>query len=275
MTTAHVYGGSGFLMYAHLGAAQALYDYGHKPDLLVGTSGGSIVAGFLANGYEPKEALKFAKTILPKTFVKFNWKFFVEDHWGFFTLSKMEKILKKYVPEKFCNVKIPLYVVTTDVAKGKAFIFSTDDTPTFSIPRAIRASSSVPGLFDTVPVSECGVLLTDGGVVNNLAIDLQVVQDADEAFAVRLFSEEDRSQDKKPTNMAEFLIKVLGSMMSEIERKHIEDASDFSKVTTIRIPYGSMNFLGITPEKIQWMYDLGYKQMAKKLNEPEKDTVVQ
>ena len=77
MTTAHVYGGSGFLMYVHLGAAQALYDFGAKPDLLVGTSGGAIIASFLASGYEPKEALKFAKNILPHEFVKFNWKFYL------------------------------------------------------------------------------------------------------------------------------------------------------------------------------------------------------
>lgn len=262
MKTAHIYGGSGFLMYVHLGAAQCLYDHDAKPDVIVGTSGGSIVGGFLSGGREPKEAMEISKEMLPETFVRFNWKCFSRDHWGLFTLAKLEKILSKYVPEKFCDVDIPLYVIATDVARQEAAVFSNEHTPLVNLAMAIRASSSVPMLFDTIPFDGC--LYTDGGVVNNLGVDLPVVKKADRAYAIRLLSEPE-GKIEKPKNLKEFLIRILGSMMSEIERKHIEDASDFSKVITIRVPYNSMDFLSITPAKIQWMYSYGYSAMENKI----------
>lgn len=264
MKTAHVYGGSGFLMYVHLGAAQCLYDHDSKPDVIVGTSGGSIVGGFLAGGREPKEALEISKEILPESFVRFNWKCFSRDHWGLFTLAKLETVLERFVPEKFCDVKIPLYVIATDVARQEAAVFSNEHTPIVSVAKAIRASSSVPVLFDTVPFDDCDCLYTDGGVVNNLGVDLPVVRKCDKAYAIRLLSETD-GKNEKPKSLKEFLIRVLGCMMSEIERKHIEDASDFSRVVTIRVPYNSMDFLSITPAKIQWMYSYGYSAMESKI----------
>lgn len=266
MKTAFVFSGSGFLMYVHLGAAQCLYDNGVRPDLIVGTSGGSIVGGFLAGGRKPKEALEISKEMLPQTFVKFNWKFMSRDHWGLFTLAKLEKILKKYVPDKFCDVEIPLYVIVTDVSREEMAVFSNDHTPVESVAKAIRASSSVPILFETVNYEKCDCLYTDGGVVNNLGVDLDVVKKADRTYAIRLLSEGEGSP-TKPKNLREFLVKILGCMMHEIERKHIEDASDFSKVITIRVPYNSMDFLSITPAKIQWMYSFGYDAMQKKINQ--------
>jgi len=262
----HIYGGSGFAMYTHLGVSQCLYDHGVKPDAVVGVSGGSIVALLIATGMAPKFALDITKKILPSTFIKFNWKFFVKGHWGLFTLDGLENILKKYAKGKFCHAEIPLYIVATDVVREQAVVFSTEHTPSFEMAKASRMSCSIPGLFDTYPIDDCEAIYTDGGVVNNLPVDLKVVKEAEKAYAIRLLTEPE--DDKKiPNNLSEFMIKVLGSMMREIERKHIEDASYNSKVVNIYVPINAMNFLAITPEKIEWMYKLGYDQMKKKIEQ--------
>ena len=70
---------------------------------------------------------------------------------------------------------------------------------------------------------------------------------------------------KKPSTFVEALVAVLGSFMAEIERKHIEDASAWSKTINIEIPWNSMNFIGINQEIIEMIYKTGYDAVKKKL----------
>jgi len=265
MDTAFVFSGSGFLMYAHLGAAQCLYDKNMRPDIVVGTSGGSIVAAFLATGKEPKDALEISKKILPKSFIKFNGMFYAKNHWGFFTLDGLEKVIKPYIPIKFCDSKLSLHVVTTNTSIGKTFVFSPESTPSFEVAKAVRASCSIPVIFEPMYQKECDMLYTDGGSTNNLAVDLDVVKKAKRVYAIRLFSGDDNV--KKPESFVDYLFNTLGCMMHEIERKHIEDASEFAKIITIHVPFNGMNFLAIDEKKIQWMYDVGYATMEQKIKD--------
>jgi NTE family protein len=258
-----VLSGSGMLYPAHLGAAQRLYEHGYKPDALIGTSGGAIVAAFLSSGKEPKVGLEYAKKILPKEIISFNWKMLSKNHWGLLSLNKLEKKLTPYVPDKFCNVKIPLYVVTTNVGGENTVVFSNDKTPLYSISKAVRASASVPFLFDPYYDSECNSLYTDGGVTNNMAVDLDVVVKSSQVIGIRLLSSGDTNP-SLPKDLKEFVINVVGCMMREIERKHIEDASIFSKIINIKLSHNSMDFFNVSEKTIQELYDEGYKAVDEK-----------
>ena len=53
-------GGGGARGFAHLGVAQALFEAGLHPDIISGTSAGSIVGAMLAAGRTPIECMEFS-----------------------------------------------------------------------------------------------------------------------------------------------------------------------------------------------------------------------
>lgn len=259
--------GSGANLYAHWGAAQCLIDNGIFPSKYIGTSGGAIAFGILANGkYLPKECLSIALDILPKKVMSFNWKCFIEGNWGLMSLNGLEKVLDKYVAINFENCRIPLYVTTTDLTTKESHIFCGDTTPKMKVSTALKLSASVPFLFAFTPMDN--TIYTDGGVVNNYPIDLKIKNVIDltkeKAIGIRLLSKGEQKI-SKPKNLFESIISVVGCMMSEIERKHIEDASSWSKTITIEVPWNSMDFMNVTNEVIEKIYKVGYDTVKHKL----------
>jgi predicted acylesterase/phospholipase RssA len=266
MKITYVGSGAGALFYAHWGAAQCLYENKIFPKRFVGTSGGALAFAPLANGMIPKDCLNFAMEILPPKVMSWNWKMLMEDCWGLYSLNKLEKVLSKYTAKRFCDNKIPFYVVTTDLTTRQQRVFCQESTPLMSVPKAVRMSSSVPVLFDVVPFENSDY--TDGGVVNNYAIDLKIdnVFDLTKEMAVgfRLLSKGTPSN-KKPTNLFEFLVATLDCAMCEIERKHVEDAASWSKTININVPWRAMDFMNVTQEVIERIYMSGYDAVKKKL----------
>ncbi len=259
--------GGGVTLYAHWGALQCLMDHGIYPSKLVGTSAGAVAFAPIANGMKPKDCLNIALELLPKKTMSFNWKFWCKGHWGVFTLKNLEKTLKKYAPKRFCQCLIPLYVITTDLTTMKTKVFDPDSTPTMKVAKAVRISASVPFLFDFVPFNN--TIFTDGGITNNYPIDLVVPDSIDlmkeKAIGFRLLSSGETTN-KTPETFLEAAINVLGTMMAEIERKHIEDAFIWSRTINIHVPWNSMDFLTITQEKIEEIYQVGYDTIQKKLD---------
>ena len=66
-------------------------------------------------------------------------------------------------PIRFADLKIPVWIVATDLLRGDAKVWSTERTPDDSVASAVRASCAIPVFFD--PVDQRYV---DGGVVSNL-----------------------------------------------------------------------------------------------------------
>jgi NTE family protein len=65
----------------------------------------------------------------------------------------------------FDKLPIPFRAVATDINNGKAVVFDKGD-----IALAMRASMAVPAIFAAVEVD--GVTLVDGGIADNLPIDV-------------------------------------------------------------------------------------------------------
>jgi len=258
-----VFSGSGVLFPAHLGAAQRLYEDARSkgiqfPDRLVGTSGGSIVAAFLSTGAEPKDGLELVRKSMPKEQISMNWPplLAILFKWGVFNLDKLEKALKGYVPGKFSEAKLPLHVVTTDVNTQKTIVFSTSNSPNTSVPAAVAASSSIPIMFSPRKI-EPG-LLVDGGVTDMIAVDL-----FPESVGIRLLSEGEGTP-KPPKSFVDYLIAILGAMLSTMERQHIEEAL-FAKVVTIHLPWNGIDFWRFDEKVLQMLYDKGYQAVDEKL----------
>ncbi len=80
---------------------------------------------------------------------------------------------------RFDDLPIPYRAVATDLVTGRAVVLSEGD-----LAAAMKASMSVPGLFS--PVTLGGKLLVDGGIANNVPIDVVRAMGADIVIAVNV-----------------------------------------------------------------------------------------
>lgn len=78
------------------------------------------------------------------------------------TTKKLEGYIEKLIGDvDFEELKIPFQAVSVDTTRGAEVVINSG-----SVARAVRASSSVPGIFE--PVTGGEQMLVDGGVINNL-----------------------------------------------------------------------------------------------------------
>jgi NTE family protein len=181
-----------------------MFRLGVVPASVSGTSAGSIAAGLVAAGATPADLDRFMKD--PRITKMYDVDL-VESSGGLMkgqtTYELFDQELRRLTgihdrPVTFADLKIPLQVVAAKMtdsqppagqedmtqAKNRAFVFSQETTPHTPVALAIRASMSIPGVFDPVrvldPASGRQVTLVDGGVLDNLPMhyhhnDLPVV----------------------------------------------------------------------------------------------------
>lgn len=148
--------------FAYIGAIEELQERGYNITSVAGTSMGSLIGGIFASGHLPE-----AK----------EW-FLSLDAWKVFKLMdltmsknsvvKGEKVIKaieEIVPDVLIeDLPIPFRAVATDLCLGEEVVFDSG-----SLFKAIRASISIPGLFQ--PVEYDGRTLIDGGIVNSIPLN--------------------------------------------------------------------------------------------------------
>ncbi|MFV3415439.1 patatin-like phospholipase family protein [Pseudomonas nitroreducens] len=181
---------------AHIGVLKALDEQGIHVDAIAGTSMGAVIGGLYAAGYTPKELEQLAleldwKQALsdspPRVDVPFRRKqddrdFLVKQKLSFRddgtlglplgaiqgqNLSMLLESLLVHTSDTrdFDQLAIPFRAVATDIATGEKVVFSKGH-----LPQAIRASMSIPAVF--APVDVNGKLLVDGGMVDNIPVDV-------------------------------------------------------------------------------------------------------
>ena len=147
-------GGGAARGFAHIGVIQVLEESGIRPDFVVGTSAGSLVAALYASGKNGAELGALADSMDETAFT--DWSFPGRG------LIRGEA-LAKYVRERtggrsIEQMKIPLGIVATDLDSGQAILFQRGDTGA-----AVRASSAVPAVFQPVRIGTREYV--DGGLV--------------------------------------------------------------------------------------------------------------
>jgi Predicted esterase of the alpha-beta hydrolase superfamily len=153
--------GGGARGFAHLGALQAMTELGLKPDIITGTSAGSLVGVFFADGYSPAEVMELFSKV---KFGEFASTTIPQD--GFFKTTGLQSFLKKHLRAKtFEELQMPLRVVASDIEKGETVIISSGD-----IASAVVASCTFPIVF--TPVKIGGKHLVDGGLFMNLPVSI-------------------------------------------------------------------------------------------------------
>jgi NTE family protein len=162
-----VLAGGGARGFAHIGVLKALYEAGVPIDHLGGTSMGAIVAAGVAMEWSIEELTER----LREAFVKSNP---LDDYtFPLIALVRGRKV-SRLLQNGFGDIRIeempkPFFCVSSDLTTGR--IHTHRGGPLW---RALRASVALPGILP--PVTFHGHLLVDGGVMNNLPVDVMAEQ---------------------------------------------------------------------------------------------------
>jgi NTE family protein len=202
-----VLGGGGARGSAHIGVIRLLEELSVPVDYVGGTSMGSLVAGLYATGLSADE--------LEDVILEIDWDDLFTDATarrdqpfrrkrddnlalfgpklgigrdaslipsGAVSGQKISFLFERLVRERvqvndFDALPIPYRAVAADIATGEQVVLASGDLAV-----AMRASMSVPGIFDPVALGEH--LLVDGGIVNNVPVDVVRAMGAERVIAV-------------------------------------------------------------------------------------------
>lgn len=170
-------GGGAARGFAHIGVIQVLEENGIRPDLVVGTSAGSLVAALYASGHNGQALARLADTMDEATIT--DWSFPLR---GVIRGEALARYVRNQTGSKTIEqMKTPLGIVATDLDDGSGILFRRGDAGT-----AVRASSAVPAVFQ--PVSIGGREYVDGGLVAPVPVRYARQMGADLVIAVDISS---------------------------------------------------------------------------------------
>ncbi|WP_434591134.1 patatin-like phospholipase family protein [Pseudomonas sp. R4-83] len=262
---------------AHIGVLKALEEQGIKIDAIAGTSMGAVVGGLYASGYKVDELEKLALSIdwqaalsdaPPREDVPFRRK---QDDRDFLVKQKLsfrddgslglplgviqgqnlalllESLLAHTSDTRdFDKLPIPFRAVATDIANGEKVVFRKGH-----LPQVIRASMSIPAVF--APVELDGRLLVDGGMTDNIPLDVARQMGVDVAIVV------DIGTPLRNRKQLATVVDVLNQSITLMTRSNSEEQLAALKSTDVLIQpalaaYGVTDF-----GKTQEMIDAGYR----------------
>jgi NTE family protein len=200
-----VLGGGAARGFAHIGVIRVLEQERIPVDLVVGTSVGSLIGAIYASERDSFELEWTAFQLEQDDLFDFRLMNAVVGM-GYAKGEKLEAFMRaKVKQENIEQLEVPFAAVATDLNWGKRVVLDRG-----SLARAVRASSAIPGIFE--PVAHAGKILVDGGVIDNIPIDVAREKGADVVVAV------DISQDVGNTeirNMLDVLLQATNIMFAE------------------------------------------------------------
>jgi NTE family protein len=172
-----VLGGGAARGFAHVGVIRVLEQERIPVDLVVGTSVGSLIGALYASERNSFELEWAAFQLRREDLFDFGLVSAVLGM-GLAKGEQLEAFVKVRVKQhRIEELEIPFAAVATDLNWGERIVL--DKGP---IARAVRASSAIPGVFE--PVAHDGKILVDGGVVDNLPVEVARAKGADIVIAV-------------------------------------------------------------------------------------------
>jgi predicted acylesterase/phospholipase RssA len=155
-----VLGGGGAKGFAHLGVARAMHELGIPIDAVAGTSIGAPLAAMLAIGVPVDELVPYAARIFRRLL---DYTIPVS---GMIAGRRIVRAIADGVDDRDVeDTWLPFFCVSTNLTRSRLVVHRRGD-----LSLALRATLSIPGVMPPVPFE--GDLLVDGGVLNNLPVDI-------------------------------------------------------------------------------------------------------
>jgi NTE family protein len=275
-----VLNGGGALGLAHVGVIRWLEEHHIPVDMVAGTSMGGLVGGAYATGDTPAQLTALVEGIdwdqmlsdtAPFQDISYRRKQDVTDfpmslqlgvgkkglqfQGGYKSGQQVQLLLDRIVlpysqVTNFDDLPIPFGCVATDLVSGRAHIFRSG-----SLALALRSTMSLPGIF--APVRANGAIYADGGLVDNLPVDVVKQMGADITVAIWL-----QTAPLPPTarmSSVGVLGRGISVMIAANELKSMQDADIL--VTVPLDKFGTLDY-GKAAAIIQAGYDAAQAKAA-------------
>jgi len=193
-----VLSGGGARGLAHIGVIKGLEDAGYpKPSMVIGTSMGAIIGGCYACGMTPENLIDFAVNRFNISDYLDSFTFRINGPMGkIFQTGQVlgslatrpgidpgQRILELFENltggKNFSDTEIPFRCNAIDLLSGQEIVFQSG-----SVAKAIRASMSFPVFFE--PFFYKKMLLVDGGLCNNLPVNIALREGSEKILAVNV-----------------------------------------------------------------------------------------
>lgn len=241
-----VLSGGGARGLVHVGVLKAFEEHEIPINLIVGTSIGSIIGGFYAAGFSADEIRDIVKNMdlsaifddqayRPHLFL--SQKSIPRRHLIQFRLDGIVPVIPSSITHgqrifqtfysqllkanfqagnDFNNLKVPFRSVATDLISGEKVVLDRGD-----LAEAMNASMAFPLLFAPVEIGD--MLLVDGGMTDNLPVDVAIQEKADIIFAVDATSPlRDRDDINAPWEVADQVTTIMMQAPTEDSRRNAD-----------------------------------------------------
>ena len=201
-------GGGAARGFAHIGVIQVLEEAGIKPDLVVGTSAGSLVAALYAAGRPGAELARVALAMDESAIT--DWSF---PGRGLIRGEALARYVREQTGGKTIEqLPLPLGIVATDLDSGLPMLFQRGD-----VGMAVRASSAVPAVFQPVKIGSREYV--DGGLVSPVPVRFARQMGAELVIAVDISSPPDGNATGDPFKMLLQTFAIMGKTINQFELK--------------------------------------------------------
>lgn len=199
-------GGGAAKGFAHIGVIKMLEANGFQPEVVSGTSAGSVVGALYASGMDAFQMQQKAFA-LDEDSIRDVSLF----SGGVVKGQKLQDYVNQLVGQrKIEGLRKPFAAVATELETGKRIFFVRGNTG-----QAVRASSSIPGVFEPVAIGKSHYV--DGGVVSPVPVDAARQLGADFVIAVDISS---KASGKNPGSVLGNInqsITIMGQQLGQQE----------------------------------------------------------
>ncbi|NDI87527.1 patatin-like phospholipase family protein [Undibacterium crateris] len=242
-----VLSGGGARGFAHIGVLKQLEAMHIPIDCIAGTSMGAVIGGLYASGIPASEIEKRLEKLklndialdridrrqLPQSIREEDEQYplgatlglsenGVRLPSGVVQASQFQELIQNWTSHlapdiKFDQLPIPFRAVATDLETGEMVVFDKG-----ALHKAIRASMAAPGVF--APTEIDGRLLSDGGLVRNLPIDIARDMGADVIIAVNIGTPlMPRKQLQTLFNVSQQMVNILTEQNVNAQKAKLKD----------------------------------------------------
>jgi NTE family protein len=199
-------GGGAAKGFAHIGVIKMLEANGIRPEVVSGTSAGSVVGALYASGMDAFEMQQHA-VALDEARIRDVTLF----NGGLIRGQKLQDYVNEMVGRRpFEKMRMPFAVVSTRLETGDRTVFVRGN-----VGQAVRASCSIPGVFEPVKIGDYRYV--DGGVVSPVPVDAARQLGADFVIAVDISTKTTGETPKNMLGVVNQSITIMGQKLGEQE----------------------------------------------------------
>lgn len=253
-------GGGAARGFAHIGVIKALESQGIYPDIIVGTSAGSVVGALYAAGNNGFALHKMALEMDESTISDWTIPWFSKST-GVIRGEGLQSYINKMVRDTpMEKLKKPFGAVATDLDNGMPILFQRGNTGI-----AVRASSSVPGIFQPVKIGTRSYV--DGGLVSPVPVRYAREMGADFVIAVNISSVPESQSSSGSLDVLMQTFTIMGQRLNFYELKEADVVIQPNLIGIKGTDFGSRNTSILAGERAaaEMMPDIRRKIVAMSL----------